>query len=104
LSANQVAVEGIRIDPPRALSGDGRLTYRGGGRTAPASTPVAQYVGTREGTGDTLSSGLPGYNESNGYTHYQYQLNVTGIYKNAADIELAGRSVEAQALFGPVAQ
>jgi Tfp pilus assembly protein PilX len=103
LSANQTAVEAITINPPRDLSGDGRLRYRGGGRTAPASTPVAQYVGSRIGTGDTLSSGLAGYNESNGYSYYQYQLNVTGTYQ-AGGTELAGRSVEAQALFGPVAQ
>jgi hypothetical protein len=103
LSANQAAVEAITIDPPRNLSGDGRLRYRGGARTAPVSTPVAQYVGTRTGPGDSLSSGLPGYNESNGYTFYQYQLNVTGTYESAGT-ELAGRSVEAQALFGPVAQ
>jgi hypothetical protein len=103
LSANQAAVEAITINPPRDLSGDGRLKYRGGGRTSPASTPVAQYVGTRMGTGDTLSSGLPGYNESNGYSYYQYELNVTGTYE-AAGTELAGRTVQAQALFGPVAQ
>lgn len=105
LSANQAAVEAIRIDPPRSLSQDGRLSYRGGRRTDAVSPPppVAQYVGTRVGTGDTLSSGLPGYNESNGYAYYQYQLNITGTYE-AAGLELAGRSVEAQALFGPVAQ
>jgi hypothetical protein len=100
ISANQAAVEAITIDPPRDLGGDGRLKYRGGGRTTPG--PVAQYVGTRQGTGDTLSSGLPGYNESNGYAFYQYQLNVTGTYE-AAGTE-SGRTVEAQALFGPVAQ
>ena len=103
ISANQTAVEAIVIDPPRDLSGDGRLRYRGGGRTAPSTTPVARYVGSRVGTGDTLGSGLPGYNESNGYAYYQYQLNVTGT-SQAGGTELAGRSVEAQALFGPVAQ
>jgi Tfp pilus assembly protein PilX len=99
LSANQSAVEAITIT--RDLNGDGRLRYRGGGRTTPA--PVAQFVGTRSGTGDTLSSGLPGYNESGGYSYYQYQLSVTGTYE-VGGTELAGRSVQAQALFGPVAQ
>jgi hypothetical protein len=99
LSANQAAVEAVTIN--RDLSGDGRLRYRGGGRTTPG--PVAQFVGTRIGTGDTLSSGLPGYNESNGYSYYQYQLNVTGTYESSGT-ELAGRTVQAQALFGPVAQ
>ena len=99
LSANQSVVEAITIT--RDLNGDGRVKYRGGGRTAPG--PVAQFVGTRAGTGDSLGSGLPGYNESNGYSFYQYQLSVTGTYE-AAGTELAGRSVQAQALFGPVAQ
>ena len=99
LNANQTAVEAITIN--RDLNGDGRLINRGGGRTTPG--PVAQFVGTRVGTGDTISSGLPGYNESNGYSYYQYQLSVTGTYE-VSGTELAGRSVQAQALFGPVAQ
>ena len=99
LSANQSAVEAITVT--RDLNGDGKLKYRGGSRTIPG--PVAQFVGTRAGTGDSLSSGLPGYNESNGYSFYQYQLSVTGTYETAGT-ELAGRSVQAQALFGPVAQ
>jgi Tfp pilus assembly protein PilX len=103
LSADQAAVEAITMNPPRDLSGDGRLRYRGGLRTSPPTTPVAQYVGTRSGTGDSLGSGLSGYNESNGYSYYQYQLNITGTYE-VSGTELAGRTVEAQALFGPVAQ
>jgi len=99
ISANQSAVEALTI--ARDLNGDSKLKYRGGSRTTPA--PVAQFVGTRAGTGDSLSSGLPGYNESNGYSFYQYQLTVTGTYETAGT-ELAGRSVQAQALFGPVAQ
>jgi hypothetical protein len=99
LSGNQTAVEAITIS--RDLNGDGRLRYRGGGRTTPG--PVAQFDGTRVGTGDTISSGTPGYNESSGYSYYQYQLSVTGTYEVGAT-ELAGRSVQAQALFGPVAQ
>jgi hypothetical protein len=99
LSGNQTAVEAITIS--RDLNGDGRLRYRGGGRTTPG--PVAQFVGTRVGTGDTISSGTPGYNESSGYSYYQYQLSVTGTYEVGAS-ELAGRAVQAQALFGPVAQ
>ena len=99
LSADQVAVQALGLN--RDLNGDGRLIYRGGSRLTPG--PVAQFVGTRSGTGDSLSSGLPGYNESNGYSFYQYQLNVTGT-NVVAGIEVAGREVEAQALFGPVAQ
>ena len=99
LSANLSAVEAIMI--ARDLNGDGRLKYRGGPRTI--TEPVAKFVGTRAGTGDSLSSGLPGYNESNGYSFYQYRLRVTGTYETGGT-ELAGRSVEAQALFGPVAQ
>jgi len=99
ISANQSAVEALTI--ARDLNGDSKLKYRGGPRTAPG--PVAVFVGTRAGTGDSLGSGLPGYNESNGYSFYQYQLTVTGTYETAGT-ELAGRSVQAQALFGPVAQ
>ncbi|MDH3445183.1 MAG: pilus assembly PilX N-terminal domain-containing protein [Deltaproteobacteria bacterium] len=97
VSANQAAVEAITIS--RDINGDGKLKYRGGGRTTPG--PVAQFVGNRTGTGDSLSSGLSGYNESNGYVYYQYQLVVTGTYE-AAGTELAGRSLQAQAIFGPI--
>ncbi len=99
VSANQTAVEAINIS--RDINGDGKLKYRGGGRTTPG--PVAQFIGTRTGVGDTLSSGLSGYNESGGYTYYQYQLEVTGTYE-ASGTELAGRSLQAQAVFGPVSQ
>jgi PilX N-terminal len=99
ISADPTAVAAITLN--RDVNGDGHLKYRGGGRTTPG--PVAQFVGTQTGTGDTISSGTPGYNESNGYGYYQYQLNVTGTYE-VAGTELAGRAVEAQALFGPVAQ
>jgi PilX N-terminal len=97
LGANQAAVEAITIN--RDLNGDGRLRYRGGTRTIPG--PVAQFVGTRPGTGDSLGSGLSGYNESNGFSYYQYQLSVTGTYE-VGGTEMAGRSVQAQAVFGPV--
>ena len=101
ISANQAAVEAITIWQDLDPLGP-RLIYRGGIRTTPG--PVATFVGTRAGTGDSLGSGLTGYNESNGYSYYQYQLNVTGTYEVVAGTELAGRSVQAQALFGPVAQ
>jgi hypothetical protein len=99
ISANQAAVEAVTIS--RDMNGDGRVKYRGGSRTTPG--PVAQFVGMRTGTGDSLGSGLPGYNESNGYSYYQYQLSVTGTYE-VGGTEMAGRAVQAQALFGPVAQ
>jgi Tfp pilus assembly protein PilX len=99
LTADQATVEGLVIN--RDVNGDGRLRYRGGTRTT--AGPVAQFVGTRMGTGDTIGSGTPGYNESSGYSYYQYQLSVTGTYESAGT-ELAGRAVQAQALFGPVAQ
>ena len=99
LSADQAAVVAIVLN--RDLNGDGRLIYRGGGRMT--AGPVAQFVGTRPAVGNTLGSGTAGYNENNGRVDYQYQLNVTGT-NVVAGIEVAGREVEAQALFGPVAQ
>jgi PilX N-terminal len=97
LSGDQGAVEAILIS--RDMNGDGRLKYRGGSRTTPG--PVAQFVGTRVTPGETLSSGLPGYNESNGRSYDQYQLSVTGTYE-VSGTEMAGRAVQAQAVFGPV--
>ena len=76
------------------------LKYRSGSRTAGSPQPM-QYVGTRPGTGFSLNAGT-GYNTS-GYTFYQYQLNITGNF-DVGGVEMAGREVEAQALFGPVAQ
>jgi Tfp pilus assembly protein PilX len=76
------------------------LKYRSGSRSAGTPQPM-QLVGKRQGTGFSLNSGT-GYNTS-GYVFYQYQMNVTGTY-DAGLVEMAGREVEAQALFGPVSQ
>jgi Tfp pilus assembly protein PilX len=99
LSADTTAVAAMTLNGD--IHGDGKLTYRGGGRTTPA--PVAQYVGTQIVAGNTIGSGTPTNNETGGYAYYKYQLNVTGIY-HAGGVELAGRTVGAQALFGPVIQ
>jgi hypothetical protein len=76
------------------------LKYRSGSRTAGSAQPI-QIVGKRQGVGYSLNTGT-GYNAT-GYTFYQYQINATGTYE-AAGNEVAGREIEAQALFGPVSQ
>lgn len=99
LSADTTAVAAMTLNGD--INADGKLTYRGGGRTTPG--PVAQYVGTQIVAGNTIGSGTPTNNETGGYAYYQYQLNVTGTYQ-VSGAELAGRTVEAQALFGPITQ
>ena len=76
------------------------LKYRSGSRAAGSPQPL-QFVSTQQAAGYSLNSGT-GYNAT-GYAFYQYQINVTGTY-DVAGYELAGREVEAQALFGPVSQ
>jgi len=76
------------------------LKYRSGSRGAGTAQPM-QFVRTQQGTGYSLNTGT-GYNAT-GYTFYQYQMNITGTYE-VVGVEVAGREVEAQALFGPVAQ
>jgi len=76
------------------------LTYRSGHRTDSSAQPL-QYKGTINKAGYSLGSGT-GYNTS-GYVFYQYQINVTGTY-NPWGTEVAGREVEAQAAYGPVAR
>ncbi len=95
LSANQTAVEATSIS--RDIKGDGKLKYRSGGRMSPGT--VAQFVDKRQQTGFSLNIGT-GYNTS-GYAFDQYELRVTGTYE-LGGTEMAGREVEAQALFGPV--
>jgi Tfp pilus assembly protein PilX len=101
LSADTAAVAAMTLNGD--INADGNLTYRGGGRTSPAGTPVAQYVGTQIVAGNTIGSGTPTNNETGGYSYHQYQLDVTGTYQ-VSGAELAGRTVQAQALFGPVTQ
>jgi Tfp pilus assembly protein PilX len=76
------------------------LKYRSGSRTAGTPQPI-QLVAKQQGVGYSLNTGT-GYNAT-GYTFYQYQINVTGTYE-VAGFEMAGREIEAQALFGPVSQ
>ena len=76
------------------------LKYRSGSRSAGSPQPL-QLVGKQQGTGFSLNAGT-GYNAT-GYVFYQYQMNVTGTYE-VGMVEMAGREVEAQALFGPVSQ
>lgn len=80
------------------------LCYRFGRRdgTIPAPQPIA-----RPRAGYNIAQGT-GYNAS-GYTDYQYQINVTGTYNPGTSCpsvgsETAAREVEAQVVFGPVAQ
>lgn len=96
-----------------------------GPSSTPSSTPVSlgsnlcYRFGKRDGTvpslqavakssaGYSLGSGT-GYNTS-GYTFYQYKINVTGTYNTVSSCpsvgnETAAREVEAQAMYGPVAQ
>jgi hypothetical protein len=76
------------------------LKYRSGNRAASTPQP-AQFFGKQQGSGFALNTGT-GYNAT-GYVFYQYQINVTGTYQVGL-VEVAGREVEAQALFGPVSQ
>lgn len=100
------AISQLSANPATALVAFGPtdlgngLKYRSGPRAAGTPQPM-QFVGTRQGTGYSLNTGT-GYNAS-GYNFYQYQINVTGTYE-VAGIEVAGREVESQALFGPVSQ
>jgi len=100
------AITQLSANPATALAAFGPvdlgngLKYRSGNRTAASPQPM-QFVGTRQETGYSLNTGT-GYNAS-GYNFYQYQINVTGT-QEVAGIEVAGREVESQALFGPVAQ
>lgn len=86
-----------------ALTGsiDGNLGYRSGSRTA-TSAQAFVYKGTVDKPGYKLNRGSS-YNTS-GYTYQQYQLNVTGTYTTTWGAEVAGREIEAQALFGPVSR
>jgi Tfp pilus assembly protein PilX len=96
LSANPTAA--VAAFGPTSL-GNG-LKYRSGSRSAGTPQPL-QLVGKQQGTGFSLNVGT-GYNAT-GYVFYQYQMNVTGTYE-VGTVEMAGREVEAQALFGPVSQ
>jgi len=80
------------------------VCYRYGKRdgTVPSLQPVAKST-----AGYSLGVGT-GYNTS-GYASYQYQINVTGTYNLGSSCpsvgnETGAREVEAQAMYGPVAQ
>lgn len=86
-----------------ALTGtiDSNLGYRSGSRTA-TSAQAFVYKGTVDKPGYRLNRGSS-YNTS-GYTYHQYQFNMTGTYTTGWGTEVAGREIEAQALFGPVSR
>lgn len=100
------AISQLSANPATAVAAFGPvnlgngLKYRTGNRTAVSPQPI-QFIGTRQESGYSLNTGT-GYNTS-GYNFYQYQINVTGTYE-VAGVEVAGREVESQALFGPVSQ
>ena len=79
----------------------GGLAYRSGHRTDTTPQPL-QFLGTQSQSGYALNSGT-GYN-TNGYSFYEYKMNVTGTYTTAYGTELAGREIEAIAIYGPVAE
>ncbi|MBI1995855.1 MAG: hypothetical protein HYV01_26705 [Deltaproteobacteria bacterium] len=86
-----------------AFSGtlSGGLGYRSGRRTDSSPQPN-QFNRVRTETGYSLGSGT-GYNTA-GYDFYEYQINVTGTYTTSWGTELAGREIEAQGAYGPVAR
>jgi hypothetical protein len=77
------------------------LSYRSGHRNDSTAQPL-QFKGPVDEPGYSLNSGT-GYNTT-GYTFYQYQINMTGLYTTAWGTTVAGREVEAQARYGPVAR
>jgi Tfp pilus assembly protein PilX len=77
------------------------LSYRSGHLSDGTAQPL-QYKGTLSEPGYSLNAGT-GYN-STGYTFYQYQINMTGAYNTSWGTAVAGREVEAQARYGPVAR
>ena len=79
----------------------GGLAYRSGHRNDGSAQPL-QYKGLRNEAGYSLNMGS-GYNAS-GYVFYKYQMNVTGTYTAGAGTVVAGRELEAQASYGPVAR
>src|SRR3990172_5871790 len=79
----------------------GGLGYRSGRRTDSSPQPN-QFNRIRTETGYSLGRGT-GYNTA-GYDFYEYQINVTGTYTTSWGTELAGREIEAQGAYGPVAR
>ena len=77
------------------------LCYRSGHRTDTSPQPL-QFKGIQTCSESSIGVGTA-YNNS-GYVCYQYQINVTGTYTTSWGTELAGREIEAQATYGPVAQ
>ena len=79
----------------------GGLGYRSG-RRADSSPQPNQFNRVRTESGYSLGRGT-GYNTA-GYDFYEYQINVTGTYTTSWGTELAGREIEAQGAYGPVAR
>jgi hypothetical protein len=101
MSAAKNQIGGNPTSSIQALSANmgGGLSYRSGHRTDSSAQPL-QYVGMIPQAGYSMGVGT-GYNAS-GFVFYQYQMNITGIYKSGT-IELGGRELEARATFGPAA-
>jgi Tfp pilus assembly protein PilX len=98
---NQIALDPTTSTAALSKNMGGGLAYRSGHRTDTTPQPL-QLLGTQSQSGYTLNSGT-GYNTS-GYKFYEYQMNVTGTYTTAYGTELAGREIEAIAIYGPVSE
>jgi Tfp pilus assembly protein PilX len=79
----------------------GGVAYRSGHRSDLSAQPL-QYKGLRTEAGYSLNMGS-GYNTS-GYAFYRYQMNVTGTYTTGWGAVVAGRELEAQVTYGPMAR
>jgi Tfp pilus assembly protein PilX len=95
---NQLTLNPTTSTVPFSTSLGGGLAFRSGHRTDTTAQPL-QFLGTQTQSGFTLNTGT-GYN-TNGYNFYEYKINVTGTYTNPYGLELAGREVEALAVYGP---
>ena len=96
----------LAADPNTAIAAftkdmGGGLAYRSGHRNDSSPQPL-QYKGLQNQAGYSLNMGS-GYNTS-GYAFYQYQMNVTGTYTTGWGAVVAGRELEAQVTYGPVAR
>jgi hypothetical protein len=80
------------------------LSYRSGTDPTNCTPQASTFVGSKPSAGYSLGSGT-GYNTS-GYTFYQYKIDVVGNFSATGSCAAgsAARVVEAQAVYGPVAQ